>query len=100
MVTKPFGNGESPNGNSFVCLPVSIWEPPFENRDSKKNGNVISFGGFSSIPKWSQTLYGNGLVTGQSTYGFGDASIPHFHTGIPMWKWAAVSFYSTHGNCD
>ena len=31
---------------------------------------------FSSIPKWSLTPYGSGLVTGQSPYGNGDTSIP------------------------
>jgi hypothetical protein len=26
-----FWNGESPNGNFLVCLPVSIWGSPYEN---------------------------------------------------------------------
>jgi len=30
---RPYGNGESPNGNYFVCLPNSIWGVPIRNRD-------------------------------------------------------------------
>ena len=77
----PCGNGESPNGNSFVFLPISIWGSPFENRDP--NGNVFLFVFSPSIPKWSRTRYGNGLVTGQSPYGNGDASIPLSIQGSP-----------------
>ena len=49
----------------------------------KPNGSVFSFGDFSSIPKWSQTLDGNRLVTGQSLYGNGDVSIPVSILGSP-----------------
>jgi hypothetical protein len=57
-----FGNGESPNGNFFVCLHVSIWGLPIWKRRSP-NGKHSHMGIFSSIPKWAQTLFGNGLVT-------------------------------------
>ncbi len=50
---------------------------------------------FNSIPKWKQTQFGNGLVTGPSPFGNGYPFLygdPHIETGshvirLPIWKW-------------
>jgi hypothetical protein len=50
---------------------------------------------FPSVPKWKQTLFGNGLVTEPSPFGNGDPfqyRDPHIEMGIhsiwfPIWKW-------------
>jgi hypothetical protein len=52
---------------------VSVWGSPYGNGDPHMEHS--NMGIFSSIPKWAQTLFGNGLVNELSPYGNGDVSI-------------------------
>ncbi len=68
---------------------ITIWKrwSPY-----RKHSHMVIF---PSVPKWKQTLFGNGLVTEPSPFKNGDPfqyGDPHIETGIlsiwfPIWKW-------------
>ncbi len=120
-------NRESPNGNFQVYLPVSYWNHYIKMVNP--HGKTFQFGEFLVNPQmvtnsiservcnqtllvWKQAISRNRFQNGFSKwyrngepYVLNSISIRgfaanHFHLGIPIWKWEAVSFESPYGKGD
>ena len=83
-----FGNGDSPNGNIEVSLPVSVGDSPYGNGDCSFGG-PLSHALKSIFPIFLLRIWDFPVVPymgNQRTSPYGNGN-PHMETGIPVSIW-------------